>query len=156
MSAADTAEDLPEQFRIRRDKRARLLAQGRDPYPVAVPRTHTLAEVRAAHPDLPIDTATEDIVGVAGRVIFARNSGKLCFATLQDGDGTQLQVMISLDKVGQAALDAWKADVDLGDIVYVHGAVDQFAPRRAVRPGGLLADRRQVAAAASRRAQRDE
>lgn len=123
MSAADTAEDLPEQFRIRRDKRARLLAQGRDPYPVAVPRTHTLAEVRAAHPDLPIDTATEDIVGVAGRVIFARNSGKLCFATLQDGDGTQLQVMISLDKVGQAALDAWKADVDLGDIVYVHGAV---------------------------------
>ncbi|EFD11187.1 lysyl-tRNA synthetase 1 lysS, partial [Mycobacterium tuberculosis T46] len=71
MSAADTAEDLPEQFRIRRDKRARLLAQGRDPYPVAVPRTHTLAEVRAAHPDLPIDTATADIVGVAGRVIFA-------------------------------------------------------------------------------------
>lgn len=156
MSAADTAEDLPEQFRIRRDKRARLLAQGRDPYPVAVPRTHTLAEVRAAHPDLPIDTATEDIVGVAGRVIFARNSGKLCFATLQDGDGTQLQVMISLDKVGQAALDAWKADVDLGDIVYVHGAVISSRRGRLSRPGGLLADRRQVAAAASRRAQRDE
>lgn len=120
-----------------------------------MPRTHTLAEVRAAHPDLPIDTATEDIVGVAGRVIFARNSGKLCFATLQDGDGTQLQVMISLDKVGQAALDAWKADVDLGDIVYVHGAV--ISSRRGDCPsGGLLADRRQVAAAASRRAQRDE
>jgi lysyl-tRNA synthetase, class II len=115
--------DLPEQFRIRRDKRARLLAEGRDPYPVAIERTHTLAEVRAAHPDLPIDTATDDIVGVAGRVIFARNSGKLCFATLQDGDGTSLQVMISLDKVGQESLDAWKADVDLGDIVYVHGNV---------------------------------
>lgn len=137
MSAADTAEDLPEQFRIRRDKRARLLAQGRDPYPVAVPRTHTLAEVRAAHPDLPIDTATEDIVGVAGRVIFARNSGKLCFATLQDGDGTQLQVMISLDKVGQAALDAWKADVDLGDIVYVHGAV--ISSRRGGCPSWRIA-----------------
>ncbi|WP_205875157.1 lysine--tRNA ligase [Mycobacterium camsae] len=129
MSAADRdadkdpVEDLPEQFRIRRDKRARLLAEGRDPYPVAIERTHTLAEVRAAHPELPIDTATDDVVGVAGRVVFARNTGKLCFATLQDGDGAQLQAMISLDRVGQAALDAWKADVDLGDIVFLHGTV---------------------------------
>ena len=122
VNSADAA-DLPEQFRIRRDKRARLLAEGREPYPVAIERTHTLAQIRAAHPDLPIDTATDDIVGVAGRVIFARNSGKLCFATLQDGDGTSLQVMLSLDKVGREALDAWKADVDLGDIVYVHGNV---------------------------------
>ncbi|OBH51867.1 lysine--tRNA ligase [Mycobacterium mantenii] len=121
MSADDA--DIPEQYRIRRDKRARLLAEGHDPYPVAVERTHTLAQVRAAHPDLPVDTATDDVVGVAGRVIFARNSGKLCFATLQEGDGTALQVMISLDKVGQQSLDAWKADVDLGDIVYVHGNV---------------------------------
>jgi lysyl-tRNA synthetase, class II len=119
----ETDAALPEQFRIRRDKRARLLAEGRDPYPVAIERTHTLAEVRAAHPNLTIDTATDDIVGVAGRVIFARNSGKLCFATLQDDDGASLQVMISLDKVGQESLDAWKADVDLGDIVYVHGNV---------------------------------
>ena len=100
MSSADA--DLPEQFRIRRDKRARLLAEGRDAYPVAVGRTHTLAEIRAAYADLATDSATDDIVGVAGRVIFARNSGKLCFATLQDGDGTNLQVMISLDKVGSA------------------------------------------------------
>lgn len=121
MSADDL--DIPEQYRIRRDKRARLLAEGHDPYPVAVERTHTLAQVRAAHPDLPVDTATDDLVGVAGRVIFARNSGKLCFATLQEGEGTSLQVMISLDKVGQQSLDAWKADVDLGDIVYVHGTV---------------------------------
>ncbi|WP_204801507.1 lysine--tRNA ligase [Mycobacterium riyadhense] len=125
MSAQDkeAETDLPEQFRIRRDKRARLLDEGRQAYPGAVQRTHTLAEVRAAHPDLAIDEATDDIVGVAGRVVFARNTGKLCFATLQDGDGTQLQAMISLDKVGQEALDAWKADVDIGDIVYVHGAV---------------------------------
>ncbi|MEB4207591.1 lysine--tRNA ligase [Mycobacterium sp. 94-17] len=115
--------DIPEQYRIRRDKRARLLAEGHDPYPVAVARTHTLAQVRAAHADLPVDTATDDVVGVAGRVIFARNSGKLCFATLQEGDGISLQVMISLDKVGRQSLDAWKTDVDLGDIVYVHGNV---------------------------------
>ena len=115
--------DLPEQFRIRQDKRERLLAEGREPYPVMVARTHTLAEVRAAYPDLPADSETGDIVGVAGRVVFARNSGKLCFATLQDGDGTHLQAMISLAGVGQDELDAWKADVDLGDIVFVHGQV---------------------------------
>lgn len=114
---------LPEQFRIRRAKRDRLLAEGREPYPVEVGRTHTLADIRAGYPDLAADTATGDTVGVAGRVVFARNSGKLCFATLQEGDGTQLQVMISLAGVGQQALDQWKADVDLGDIVYVHGEV---------------------------------
>ena len=140
VSAADP--DVPEQFRIRREKRARLLAEGRDPYPVAIYRSHTLAEVRAAHPDLPIDTATDDLVDVAGRVIFARNSGKLCFATLQDGDGTSLQVMISLDKVGQESLDAWKADIDLGDIVYVHGNV--ISSRRGEL--SVLADSWQMAA----------
>lgn len=125
MSSADTSNeaDLPEQFRIRQAKRERLLAEGREPYPVEVHRTHTLAEVRAAYPQLAADTQTGDVVGVAGRVVFARNSGKLCFATLQDGDGTQLQAMISLAGVGQESLDAWKADVDLGDIVFVHGEV---------------------------------
>ncbi|WNG85075.1 lysine--tRNA ligase [Mycobacterium sp. ITM-2016-00316] len=116
-------DDTPEQYRIRQAKRERLLAEGRDPYPVQVARTHSLAELRAAYPDLPVDTQTGDIVGVAARVVFARNSGKLCFATLQDGDGTQLQLMVSLAEVGQESLDAWKADVDLGDIVFAHGQV---------------------------------
>ncbi|EFG77578.1 lysine--tRNA ligase [Mycobacterium parascrofulaceum ATCC BAA-614] len=141
-ASEDAAADLPEQFRIRRDKRARLLAEGTEPYPVAIERTHTLAQVRADHPDLPVDTATDDVVGVAGRVIFARNSGKLCFATLQEGDGTSLQVMLSLDKVGAESLDAWKADVDLGDIVYVHGNV--ISSRRGEL--SVLADSWQLAA----------
>lgn len=124
MGAAENAgDDAPEQFRIRQGKREGLLAKGKDPYPVAVPRTHSLSEVRSSYPDLPADTTTGDVVGVAGRVVFARNSGKLCFATLQEGDGTQLQAMISLAGVGEEALDAWKAEVDLGDIVFVRGEV---------------------------------
>ncbi|MFM9033432.1 MAG: lysine--tRNA ligase [Mycobacterium sp.] len=115
--------DVPEQFRIRQGKRQRLLDEGRQAYPVEVPRTHTLAEIRAAHPDLAADTGTGEVVGVTGRVVFSRNSGKLCFATLQEGDGTQLQAMISLAGVGEEALEAWKTDVDLGDIVFVHGEV---------------------------------
>jgi len=115
--------DPPEQQRIRRDKRVRILAAGGDPYPVSVPRTHTLTQVRAAYPELAADTATGTRVGVAGRVMFVRTGGRLCFATLQSGDGTQLQVMLSLAKVGESALAAWKADVDLGDHVFVHGEV---------------------------------
>src|SRR3954452_12998185 len=100
-----------------------MLASGHDPYPVAVPRTHTLREVRAAHPDLPPDTATGDRVRVTGRVIFLRNTGKLCFATLREGDGTELQAMLSLDRVGPEALERWKRLVGLGDHVGVTGAV---------------------------------
>lgn len=122
-ATSNTGADIPEQFRIRQAKRERLLAEGREPYPVEAARTHTLAEIRATYPDLPIDTETGDVVGVAGRVVFARNSGKLCFATLAEGDGTQLQAMISLAKVGQDSLDRWKSDVDLGDIVFVRGEV---------------------------------
>src|ERR1700704_4460126 len=116
-------DDLPEQMRVRRDKRDRIIAEGIDPYPVLVPRTHSLAEVRAAHSDLPVDVSTGDIVGVTGRVMFMRNTGKLCFAILREGDGTELQAMISLASVGEDALSAWKADVDLGDHVFVHGEV---------------------------------
>ncbi|MEJ3657352.1 lysine--tRNA ligase [Actinomycetes bacterium KLBMP 9759] len=110
-------------MRVRRAKRAEMLADGREPYPVAVPRTHTLREVRAAHPDLEPDTSTGDVVGVSGRVMFLRNTGKLCFATLREGDGTELQAMLSLALVGAEELARWKSTVDLGDHVFVHGEV---------------------------------
>jgi len=119
----EPAEDLPEQMRVRRSKRDRMLAEGVSPYPVTVPRTTTLAALREKYAGLPTDTATGDHVSVTGRVIFIRNGGKLCFVTLRDGDGTELQAMLSLDKVGQRALDDWKHLVDLGDLVGVTGEV---------------------------------
>ncbi|WP_369132631.1 lysine--tRNA ligase [Modestobacter sp. I12A-02662] len=109
-------------MRVRRGKLDRLREAGADPYPVSVPRTTSLAQVRAAHPDLEPDTMTGDRVGVTGRVIFSRNTGKLCFATLREAD-TELQVMLAIDRVGEEALAAWKADVDLGDHVLVVGEV---------------------------------
>ncbi len=113
---------MPEQMRVRLDKRSTLRASGVDPYPVGFPRTATIAEVRAAHPDLEPDTATGDRVGVTGRVMLSRVGGKLCFAMIRDGTG-DIQVMISLDRVGEEALAAWKRDVDLGDHVGVEGEV---------------------------------
>ncbi len=119
----DESDDLPEQLRVRREKRERLLAQGEEAYPVAVPRTHTIAQVRAAYEHLESGQETDDVVGVAGRVVFLRNTGKLCFVTLQDGEGNRLQVMLSQAVVGEESLAAFKADVDLGDHLFAHGRV---------------------------------
>ncbi|MCA0144710.1 lysine--tRNA ligase [Blastococcus sp. LR1] len=121
-SVDDGSEELPEQMRVRRAKLDRLREAGTDPYPVSVPRTTSLADVRAAHPELEPDTMTGERVGITGRVIFSRNTGKLAFATLREGDA-ELQVMLSRDRVGEEALAAWKADVDLGDHVFVEGEV---------------------------------
>ncbi|GDX22553.1 lysine--tRNA ligase [Actinomycetes bacterium] len=119
----EVADDLPEQLRIRREKRESLLSRGIAPYPVAVPRTASLSEIRKRHKDLPIDVGTGIIESLTGRVIFKRDTGKLCFATLREGDGTELQAMFSLDKVGEELLNAWKSDVDLGDLVSVTGEI---------------------------------
>ncbi len=117
--------ELPEQIRVRRDKRARLLESGVPAYPTVVERTHTLAELRSRYDaaGLEPDTRTGDFVSVAGRVIHLRNTGKLCFARLREGDGTELQVMLSLADVGEAALADFKALVDLGDFLGVTGEV---------------------------------
>lgn len=117
-----------EQTAIRKEKRERLLAEGHEPYPADLSRSHTLAEVRAQWGHLEAGQETEDVVSVGGRVVFIRNTGKLCFATLQDGftadnNGERLQVMLSLAEVGEAQLASWKSDVDLGDHVFVTGRV---------------------------------
>jgi len=122
-SGTPIEDDLPEQLRIRREKRAGLLERGIEPYPVSVDRTKSLKEIREKYTGLEIDVATGDIESLTGRIIFKRDTGKLCFATLREGDGTELQAMLSLDKVGQDALDAWKSDIDLGDIVSVTGEI---------------------------------
>lgn len=124
---------LPEQVHIRREKRQRLLDEGREPYPARLGRTHSLAEVRERWGHLRAGEETEDVVTVTGRVVFVRNTGKLCFATLSDGfgpgrDSERLQAMLSLAEVGGDELADWKATVDLGDHVAVTGRV--IASRR--------------------------
>ncbi len=115
--------EINEQMRIRMGKRAELISRGREAYPVGLPITRTIQSIREQYEGLEAGEETGDVVGVAGRVVFVRNTGKLCFASIQAGDGTRLQAMISLAKAGQENLDDWKALVDLGDHVFVHGEV---------------------------------
>ena len=72
----EPAEDLPEQMRVRRSKRDRMLAEGVAPYPVTVPRTATLASLREKYADLPTDTASGDRVSVTGRGPFFKKADK--------------------------------------------------------------------------------
>ncbi len=125
MSDEPEGDDLPEQMRVRRDKRERLVASGVEPYPVTVDRTHTLARIRETYDgqQLPPDTSTGEHVAVTGRVIHLRNTGKLCFVRLREGDGTELQVMLSVADVGADSLASFKALVDLGDLLAVRGEV---------------------------------
>ena len=88
-----------------------------------LPITATIPEVRDRFVGLGVDEASGEQVGLAGRVVFSRNTGKLCFATLQAGDGSRIQAMVSLAEVGEESLADWKELVDLGDHVFVAGEV---------------------------------
>ena len=122
-----TDDEISEQKAVRLAKRERLIAEaagrGAGAYPVHVPVTTTIPAVRDAWGHLQADETSGEIVGVAGRVVHLRNTGKLCFAVLQSGDGTRIQVMVSLASVGEESLAAWKELVDLGDHVFVSGEV---------------------------------
>ena len=118
-----TEEDIFEQKVVRLAKREKLIASGLEPYPVGVPIDTTIPALRTTYAHLVADDVTGETVGIAGRVVFARNTGKLCFATLQSGDGSRIQAMVSLAEVGEDSLESWKEMVDLGDHVFVSGEI---------------------------------
>ncbi|MGY6497276.1 MAG: lysine--tRNA ligase [Microcella sp.] len=121
--AEPTIEEIAEQKQVRLDKRERMLAAGLEPYAIGLTVTDSIPAVRERFPELEADVQTGERVALAGRVVFSRNTGKLCFATLQSGDGARIQVMVSLAEVGDESLAQWKEFVDLGDHVFVEGEV---------------------------------
>ena len=122
-TSSDAWDDLPEQLRVRSEKRAALLSAGRTLYALTERPTYTLAAIRSGWAELGADKHSGVVVTVVARVVRVRVTGKLCFARLRDGDGTELQAMLSLADVGAEALADFKAYVDLGDLVAVTGEV---------------------------------
>ncbi|EIT88178.1 lysyl-tRNA ligase [Parascardovia denticolens IPLA 20019] len=119
----------PEQVQMRVAKRALMLKEGINPYPVKLDITSTIEEVVAKYTDeegkstLEAGAETDDFVGLAGRVLFLRNGGGLCFVQLAAGDGTHIQGMVSKREVGADSLKLYKQLVDLGDHLFLHGRV---------------------------------
>ncbi|WP_221585077.1 lysine--tRNA ligase [Microbacterium sp. G2-8] len=145
---AQPEEDIFEQKAVRLAKRERLLDERTSPadgpYPVVLPVTTTIPALRAEYGELEAGAETGVTAGVAGRIVFSRNTGKLCFASLQAGDGSRIQAMVSLAKVGDEQLARWKELVDLGDHVFVSGEV--IASRRGEL--SIMVDQWQIAAKA--------
>ncbi len=123
--ATTQPDDLPEQMQVRHEKRQRLIDSGVEPYPVSVPRTHTIKEIVAKYDAEAMgpDVQTGEIVAITGRVIFLRNTGKLCFVRLREGDGSEIQAMLSLAEIGEERLAEFKQLVDIGDLLSVEGEV---------------------------------
>lgn len=119
----DDAVSESEQQAVRTAKRQELLDAGISPYPVGVPITHSIAQVRADHADLAAGEKSGVQVGVAGRVVHLRVTGKLIFAALQDGQGNPLQAMVSFGDVGEESFRQFEHLVDLGDHLFVSGEV---------------------------------
>ncbi|WP_425605044.1 lysine--tRNA ligase [Bombiscardovia apis] len=114
----------PEQVQMRVAKRALMLKEGIPAYPVHLDVTDRIEHVRAKYEGkLEAGEETEDVVGIAGRVLFVRNSGGLCFVQLSAGDGTAIQGMVSKKEVGADSLKLFKQLVDLGDHLYLRGRV---------------------------------
>jgi lysyl-tRNA synthetase, class II len=119
----DDAVSESEQQAVRSAKRQELLDAGVSPYPVGVPITHSIAQVRSDHGDLAAGEKSGVQVGVAGRVVHLRVTGKLIFAALQDGQGNPLQAMVSFGDVGEESFQQFEHLVDLGDHLFVSGEV---------------------------------
>ncbi len=136
-----TGVRLSEQARGRRRTLDRLRESGRDGFPASVPRTHRVADVVAAHTGLAPDTVTDSTVAITGRIRALRDLGGVSFAVLDD-EGHRIQVLVTADGSPAAVRAAWRAYVDLGDLVSVTGTV---ATSRTGELSVLLADWRMAA-----------
>ncbi len=109
--------ELSDQEHIRREKLAALRAAGQDPFLAQrFDRSHTAAQLHEAGEAVVGQTAA-----VCGRLQARRGHGKAVFADLFDESG-RVQVYAKLDVLGEERFADF-SDLDLGDIVGVHGEV---------------------------------
>lgn len=117
----------PEQFnqyqQARYDKMLALRAQGLEPYPPRIERTHTSREAIQALTTLGEEQSDKPEVTVVGRVVSLRKMGKITFLHLEDGDG-RVQLYVRRDTIGRENYnDIFKKMVDLGDFIQARGTM---------------------------------
>jgi lysyl-tRNA synthetase class 2 len=105
--------------KARRDKLAKLVTLGIDPWGQRFDDALPIAEVRARGESIASDAEDGPTVRVAGRIMLQRSAGSLVFLSLVDRTG-RIQVMLGKKQVGP---DAWNVVgcLDLGDLVGVDG-----------------------------------
>ena len=116
-------QDLNEILQIRRDKLAKLVEEGNNPFEITrFDKTHSSKQVVENFVDhAEGEEYTPQIVTVAGRMISRRIMGKASFCHILDGDGT-LQLYVKRDEVGDDVYARFKT-WDIGDIIGGTGEV---------------------------------
>ncbi|MBQ1803756.1 MAG: lysine--tRNA ligase, partial [Bifidobacteriaceae bacterium] len=115
---------FPEQTLVRIAKRDEMLEEGVNPYPVELPITSSIKEIREKWAGkLEKGAKSGQSAAVAGRAMFIRNAGGLCFVKLQDGEFNSLQIMISKKEIGDQSLSSFKQMADIGDFIFAEGEV---------------------------------
>jgi lysyl-tRNA synthetase, class II len=107
---------MPDEREIRLQRLHALREQGINPYPNAVERTHTIAEVLEHFDEL---TGPEESFTLVGRIRLLREMGKAAFAKIEDGTAS-IQVYFRVNDLGVEAYRGIKL-LDLGDFVQVSG-----------------------------------
>jgi lysyl-tRNA synthetase class 2 len=112
-------QQYSELERARLEKLQKLRAQGIEPFPPRVERTHTSKEAIAA-----FEAAEKESVAVpailVGRIRSIRTMGKLIFSHIEDGEGT-VQLFIRADDVGAEKLAFFNDYFDNGDFIQANG-----------------------------------
>ena len=111
-------EQLAEQAQIRRDKLAKLCAEGANPYE----KTKYAVTGNSQSVKDGFDALEGKEVSLAGRLMSRRIMGKASFSHISDRDG-QIQIYVRRDDVGEENYASFKKDYDIGDIVGVKGFV---------------------------------
>ena len=106
---AEAEQDLNEILQIRRDKLAKMVEEGQNPFEITrFDRTHTSKQVLDGYVDhAEGEEYTPQIVSVAGRMVSRRIMGKASFCHILDGDGT-IQLYVKRDEVGEDVYAAFK------------------------------------------------
>ena len=113
----DELQELGEAIRIRREKLAALVAEGRDPFKeVKFDKNAESTDIKQKYSEY-----EGKEVKIAGRMIAKRVMGKASFAKISDFGGT-IQIYVSRDDLGEEAYAGFKKS-DIGDVIGVTGVV---------------------------------
>ena len=118
LTEQEEEERLAEQAKIRREKLAKLISDGKNPYEkVKYDCTANSSSIKEN-----FDSLEGKEVSIAGRLMSRRIMGKASFSHISDRDGL-IQIYVKRDDVGEEDYMSYKKDYDIGDIVGIKGFV---------------------------------
>jgi lysyl-tRNA synthetase class 2 len=108
---------LDELRKVRLAKKEILQNQGFSAYPVSVPRTHNVQDVKSNFENL---VKSKSIVSLTGRILAIRGQGAILFISLLDA-GESFQIVVKKDEISEKDFSLFVDTADIGDIVSFTG-----------------------------------